>query len=138
MAIMNQEVWLFILTNARCSVAHLERFYAVTVTGSVYCANIGTMGKPTLTKIRQSPEIKSGWKAGQVADNGTMLSVAKNLTLFIYEIEGVFSKKNVLDVPVGYRGAHTSYIVALFLKEEAALECSKSPNLMRCYDRWKQ
>ena len=121
---------------------YLMSFYAVTLT-SVYQARIGTDNPkeevPALIKIAKKGSGKID--IGMVVSNGTMVAICKHLQMFIPEGSGRLSpsstiEREVVRVNTHYWGGHTTQIVALFLKEMDALECSCELNLQPCDPRW--
>jgi len=117
----------------------LKEFWAVTVT-SVYHALIYGKGSPELTKIAM------GWKWGSriavggkiSGGSGTMLSVHKQLTIFIPEGGGTASfQREIGLVNTRYWLGGTSNVVALFLNKEAALLCGAAKDYKPCDERWR-
>ena len=106
----------------------LKIFFAVTRT-SVYRAVIdGEENVPYLEKIAKRIGDASKVPVGNKIDNGTMLSVGKQLWLFVPEGSGFISptstiQREIASVNTNYWGGHTSSVVALCLKEKDARIC---------------
>ena len=127
---------------ARFAMSHPQKFYGVTMSGSVYLAEIYPGGQyPSLTKVFQANNKQSQWKIGEKESSG-MLSIGRFLLLFIPEGGGraspnVSFEREATRVNTFYWGPNTSDVVALFLEESDALACVQSKDLDRCDSRWK-
>ncbi|HLP86687.1 MAG TPA: hypothetical protein VK153_02315 [Candidatus Paceibacterota bacterium] len=99
----------------------LQNFYAVTQT-SIYLVQV-INGSPVLKKIALKGQ--SSFPVGKVLDDGTMLSIGKQLILFIPEGGKKIRsfQKNIAMVDHCYWGSHTPPVKALFLKEKDAFNC---------------
>jgi hypothetical protein len=109
---------------------------------SVYLAKIMGKGVPLLIKIACHDKT-SGVGIGESISNGTMISVGKQLILFVPEGSGLISptsteQREIAQVNTGYWGGCTSEVVALFDNREKAMQCSSSENLQPCDPRWKE
>ncbi len=119
----------------------LDRFYAVTrgpLSRSIYLAE-ATANGPVVTKIflegDDSPRV--GTKLG----NGTMLSIGRQLWMYIPEGHSPVSSSASLvrelgEVNTHYWGGHTSAVVALFKTEEEAVQCVKKAGLWMPDPAW--
>ena len=123
----------------------LKVFYAVTKSKSVYLVRIGSdkpeEEAPLLVKISKNGESKLS--VGGTISNGTMIAVGKNLQMFVPEGSGWMSPMSTLEREVSkvnthFWGGHTSLIVALFLNEAEALDCSCESDLQPCDARWRK
>lgn len=121
---------------------HLSRFYAVTMSSSLYRADIGE-GSPSLLKIAKGRNIvEEGVKVGEKIEDGSMLAIAKFLLLFWPEKYGTvhplvgFEREPAM-VNICYWGRTTSSIVALFLNKKSASKCLGAENLQGCDVRWE-
>lgn len=118
----------------------LKSFFAVTKT-SVYRAVIdGEKEVPYLEKI--ACKGKSKVAIGSRISNGTMVSIGRRLQLFVPEGSGVVSpcstvEREIAMVNTHYWGGNTSEVVALFLKEEDAIVCSKNGDVVALDPRWR-
>ncbi len=118
----------------------LARFYAVTLT-SVYEAVIyGAKVAPWLEKLALKTESK--FKLGHKIGDGTMLSIGKQLIMFVPEGSGVISptstiERDIVGVNTHYWGSQTSYVVALFMNKGEAMKCHKASNQGLVDSRWK-
>lgn len=118
--------------------AHLKRFYAVTISRSVYRAQATYtgMGDPYLVKIAKEGE--SLVEVGEKLNQGSMISVGRQLTMFIPEGGGLTSyQREIGEVNTRYWGESTSPVVALFLEKKKAMECLKEKDLALCDSRWE-
>lgn len=110
--------------------AHLQRFYAVTNSSSLYEVNIGNkITHPLLIKIESRGN--SRFPVGGKMNDGTMLAICKSLILFVPEGSGAVSpmstvERQISSVNTRYWGGGTSDIVALFLIKKDAQFCIKN------------
>ncbi len=122
--------------------SHLEKFYAVTLSGSVYRARIqfgtepGEQGTVGLLKIAKKGQLLQE----EQENTNAMLAIAKSLILFIPEGGGITSfQREVGMVNTFWWGYETNGIVALFLEDiDKALACSRKEDLVLCDPRWKE
>jgi len=117
----------------------LEKFYAVTKTSVYEVVAKDKDGNPYAIKIALHGKSKFG--IGEKLNGGTMLAIAKSLQFFIPESHSMASPQTGFERrlehvnTMWWRGG-SSDIVALFLKKEEALSCSKESNLTKCDPRW--
>ena len=114
-----------------CESKHLERFFAVTRNSVYRVVAYGEENCPFIEKIASIKE-RSDLPIGTKLNNRKMLAVADYLQLYDLDHE----QRQLEFVSGKYWGAHTSWIVALFLTEEEALFCSEQPDLRACDERW--
>ncbi len=121
----------------------LKKFYALTLSSSVYFAEIGSAkGVPYLVKIAQKSKDATNISVGERIDNGTMIAVADRLHMFIPEGSGWFSpmstfQREIWMVNSRWHGGQTSQIVALFKQKSKALKAINAKDLVRCDPRWE-
>ncbi len=99
------------------------RFYALTVSGAVYVAELteieGEHHPPYLKKLAQVGSEGSKTPVGCIIDNGTMISIGRNLVLFVPEGGGLSSYQRDSSLcNTRYHGGSTSSIIALALTKE--------------------
>jgi hypothetical protein len=113
----------------------LKRFFAVTIT-SIYEITDGSEAPSFLAKkiaLRGDSELP----VGQILTGGTMVSIGKQIIVFIPEGGGITSfQRQVGRVNTCFWGGQTSAIVALFFTEEEARSCLKEEFGFPCDDRW--
>ena len=124
--------------------SHLKEFFAVTVSGSLWHAEIFNEAEPypSLVKLAQAKGSKASWGVGEKESSG-MLAICQHLLLFIPEKYGrahpmTGYEREPTMVNTFYWGPCTSPIVGLFLSEADARECLASNNFEVCDPRWKQ
>lgn len=119
---------------------NLRTFYAVTVNDkskSLYEVSVSEMGSATLKKLDGSDNATI--PIGTVLDTGPMLSVGKQLIIFVPEGGGGTSyQREIAMVNTGYWGRNTSPVAALFLVKEEAERCFESEELSFAAPLWKE
>jgi len=115
----------------------LGHFFAVTLT-SVYRVVVeGEREAPYLLKIARRAASRK--QVGSAISNGTMVSVGKQLIMFVPEGAGgahTTVQREINNVNTRYWGGNTSSVVALFLLENEALACNRADNPVALDPRW--
>ncbi len=133
---------LFLQSRKERSVKPLDKFFAVSVTASVFEADIKSR-KPAIIKIAQHGELtkENGWtwNIGEKRQLFRMLAIARWLQIYDDTSDGTkFDRRAVENVWNGaFWGAHTDDIVALFMGQEDAIECARCEDLKFSDPRWK-
>jgi len=128
---------------AMATKGHLRKFFAVTITSSVYQASIGgrsTRKRPVPFLEKIALRGNSAGAVGDITSNGTVIAVSKDLQLFVPEGSGTgwsTEQRQIGLVNTRFHGGHTSAIVALFLRKEGAMACSREQSLQPCDSRWR-
>ena len=121
----------------------LTFFFAVTQ-NSVYRAVISDpIDAPYLVKIAKRGVGEYEADQEEKLYGGTMLSVGKELIIYVAEVTDTVTSKPKIQREIGFiqEGAiivKTTEIVALFLNKQDALDCSNFEVLASCDPRWKE
>ena len=125
------------MINEKKASEYLEKFYAVTVNGSLYSVKIlGSEEIPVVIKIKDREGSSSGVVCGGKLEGGTMVFIGECVNMF-KPIDSKERPKKIVDKKDVLWGGHTSYIAALFLSGDDALFCQMQENLETWDLRWK-
>lgn len=120
---------------------YLGKFFAVTTTSVYQVVAKGEGGFPYAEKIalRGESDIPIGGKI----KSGGMIAIARRLQAFIPDGYGLATplcsiERRLEMVNVSWWQGRTSEIVALFLEQDAALDCFQQLDLEVCDPRWEK
>lgn len=117
----------------------LDKFYAVSKTSTYRVTDKkDEHGWPIVEKIAIRTGVKSSVAVGERLENGSLVGITGDgMVLYNEQHPNPGKIQKPEEVTNAFMGGRTSPIVALFLRQEEAIECMNSSGLEGCDPRWQ-